>query len=377
MKNYRAQFHFDNPKQLEILTQEKERQILELYTEYKGQEIARMLKLSYYQIKQVLDKYNIQIKKRGGSTRNITPQEEKQIINLYKHYNIITLANMFKVHTKTIKNILLKHNIKIKPAGSPNKIFTTKEEKHIIYLYTKKNYGLAELEKMFKTTILNIKKLLIKYNLPIRTISSPRRNSGRKFSQYEIQKIIKLYKNYGAEAVKKEINSSWETIKKILIANNISIKKSDGQKYYPIKTKKDHRERAEETNYYEDYSDELKDYEKMYEKEKRIKGNPNKKYSAQFFFDNPIKTNKQIAQLIKKHGLMWYDIGDSDKVKGPLKNVILKNKTIEIFYLPNTAIFKKTKAIVKKIELPKNPNTHWIIIHTSFNKMLDDNKPRK
>lgn len=69
------------------------------------------------------------------------------------------------------------------------------------------------------------------------------------------------------------------------------------------------------------------------------------------------------CSLLKAHGFQWYKDGSTDRVEPEaISEVYPAAKGFTVAYEGSSALVSST-AVVERVELPDNLETHWIRIH--------------
>jgi transposase-like protein len=112
----------------------------------------------------------------AGRPNRIFPTELKEeIVRRYARKDTLReLAEIFHTSVPSIRNILLAYRIKIRPEGPPRRNLVEERNKELVKAYLKGEGGQRVLAKRFNVHTTTVRKILVKYKIPIRPIGNPR-----------------------------------------------------------------------------------------------------------------------------------------------------------------------------------------------------------
>jgi len=206
------------------LTKEDENKICELYNNgNSSSKIAKTFNVCSSKILSILHSNNVKIKTVG--TQNLTEKNKKRICFLYENKKLShrKIADIFNISTSAILNIIRSNNITIRPQRRRLKIEELIEEQknNICNLYKNQNFSFAEIAKKLQIPMKVISIIIKNNNIKIRI------GNKCKISEENQKKICVLYQEKKLSTIKigALFNVNCNTIRNILISNNIKIRK--------------------------------------------------------------------------------------------------------------------------------------------------------
>ena len=155
----------------------KEKQILDLYCNknLSSVSVSKQTKTPVRKVRSLLKSHNV-LRSHGTHTRTaLTEADEKKAVELYKSHTIPTVAKMLNIGFPRLKEILRKHNVRIrKPGESLSKNGGRKpklnvdQQQEVIRRY-QKGESRANLAKHFEVNRQTIANLLKKSDIPTLT----------------------------------------------------------------------------------------------------------------------------------------------------------------------------------------------------------------
>lgn len=208
------------------LTPAQELEVINLYQQQMltGEKIAGMYGVSNATIICTLKKHHIEPRRPSGRNKEkiITPEQELEIINLYQQgLTIQKIAPMYNLSPWPLARILHKHNIEVhKSKGRKAKIITPEQELEIINLY-KQGFTLQKISTIYEIAIPLLRKKITKNNIVIR----PSKTYIKITPEQEL-KIANLYKQgYAIEEIANMCNISKSSVFKSMKNNNLDVYK--------------------------------------------------------------------------------------------------------------------------------------------------------
>lgn len=202
-----------------ILSPEQENEIINLYQEnFSANEIAKKFDINNTRVLRILKRKKIKIKEPSSYIKKLHESQDEAILSLYSQgFSINEVGKKFGVEASVINNILVKHDIYKRGAGSYNHKFTEEQENEVIDLYVNQKMFVTEIAIKFQVEGRTISKILKSHNIKILTSKDM-----RKFTPEQEQEIINLYwRGYNTYQLAEKFDISRTSVKRIFIRNNV------------------------------------------------------------------------------------------------------------------------------------------------------------
>jgi DNA-binding NarL/FixJ family response regulator len=207
------------------LTEEQELEVIKLYEQgLTTAKISEFFGVAGSTIKNTLKKNNITSRSLSDYLRKFSPEQELEIIGLYKNGKSMTvIAKHFKCSLAAIDRIFKAHNIQKTAPGIYGRKLSPAQEQEVIKLYSK-GKTIKLIAKRYDVNIVTISKILKRNNIEIRTIFK------RKIFPDQEKEIIQLYqKAWPIEEISAKVQIARSTVIRVLNDNDI---------YEPVRNKK-------------------------------------------------------------------------------------------------------------------------------------------